>query len=66
MLLQINPPRLEKLFPLFYGMILAGISDPVLVDIFQDLTEEAKIHYGEDYNHVCQALNDDFQILQPN
>ena len=66
MLLQINPTRLEKLFSLFYGMMLAGVTDPVLVSVFEDLTEEAKRYYGDDYHRLCEALNDDFQVLQPN
>ena len=66
MQLALNSKEFEQLFFLFYGMNKLGNKDQELSSIFEKLNADAKIYYGESYYHVCQALNDDFKILNPN
>ncbi|MFV5702216.1 hypothetical protein ACM55F_10120 [Flavobacterium sp. XS2P12] len=66
MQLALASKEFEQLFFLLYGMNKLGIQDQELRSIFQKLNADAKIYYGESYYHVCQALNDDFKILNPN
>lgn len=66
MQLALNSKEFEQLFFLFYGMNKLVNKDQELRSIFEKLNADAKIYYGESYYHVCQALNDDFKILNPN
>lgn len=66
MQVSLTSKEFEQLFFLLYGMNKLGNNDPELSSIFQKLNADAKIYYGESYYHVCQALNDDFKILNPN
>ena len=64
--LALTSKEFEQLFFLLYGMNKLGIKDQELCSIFIKLNADAKIYYGESYYYVCQALNDDFKILNPN
>jgi hypothetical protein len=66
MQISLTSKEFEQSFFLFYGMNKLGIQVPELKAVFEKLNTDAKTYYGEEYYNVCRALNDDFQILNPN
>lgn len=64
--LHLYNQQFEYLFQLFYGMKKQGIDNEEFNTIYADLDFEAKQYYGDRYKQICEAYNDEIEILIPN